>query len=450
MKIIIIGAGELGCLLAERLSASANDITIIDFSREGFTRLRDKLDVMTLAGDATNIEIMKKAGIEHADLLLAVSGDQAANILACQIAGHFGVKKSICRLYSFEVFSEKDGLTPEFFGIGRAFSSPAECARKVLDVLHRRIVLERVIFSNPDATMVTTVISPNSPLKGLRIKDLPGVEILNNIRFAALVRGHQLMFPHGETVLFPNDKIYVAGRRDYVEDFLNSASEETDLKKQLVIIAGATRLCEIIAHDVLKTGMAVRVIESSAEAAEQFLTRMPPGVMVVQGSATDKEVLNEAGIDCCDTFVSTADDDENSILCCIIAKRLGARKVIAVTHKPEYISIVPVMDVIDCGFNSTLVSVNTVFRLMEEGTIRIDSRLQAFQAYLTEFTVKPNAQLDGKLLKDCRLPTALVLAMIFRGNEVITPAGSTMLQAGDVVVTIVTPASEQQIKPFFE
>jgi len=450
MKIIIIGAGELGCLLAERLSTSVNDITIIDFSKEGFARLRDKLDIMTLGGDATNIETMKKAGIARADLLLAVSGDQAANILACQIAGHFGVKRSICRLYSFDVFSEKDGLTPEFFGVGKVFSSPAECARKVLDVLRRRIVLERVIFSHPDATMVTTVISPNSPLKGLRIKELPGVEILNNIRFAALVRGHQLMFPHGDTVLCPNDKIYVAGRKDYVEDFLNSASEETERKKQLVIIAGATRLCEIIALDVLSAGMEVRVIERSPEAGEQFLARMPSGVMVVQGAATDKDVLTEAGIDNCETFVSTEDDDENSILCCIIAKRLGARKVIAVTHKPEYISIVPVMDVIDCGFNSTLVSVNTIFRLMEEGTFRIDSRLQAFQAYLTEFTVKPNSRLNGKLLKDCRLPSALVLAMIFRGAEVITPAGSTMLQAGDIVVTVVTPTSEQQIKPFFE
>ncbi len=450
MKIIIIGAGELGGLLAERLNTAANDITIIDFSQEGFARLREKLDVMTLTGAATNVEIMKEAGIEKADLLLAVSGNQAANILACQIAGHFGVRKCICRLYSFEVFSEKDGLTPAFFGIDRAFSSPAECARKVMDVLRRRMVLERVLFSHPDATMVTTVISPNSPLKGLRIKELPGVEILNNIRFAALVRGHQLMFPHGDTTLLPNDKIYVAGRKDYIEDFLNWVSEEPEDKKLLILLAGATRLGEIIVRDILKIGLEVRVIERSPEAAERFLAKLPSGVMVIQGSPTDQEVLHEAGVGSCDIFISVEDNDEDGILGCVIAKRLGACKVIAVTHKPEYISIVPTMDVIDCGFNSTLISVNTIFRLMEEGTYRIDSRLQAFRAYLTEFTVKPDSRLEGKRIQDCHLPPSLIMALIFRGGAVIAPVGSTVIQAGDVVVTVVTPASEAQIKLVFE
>ena len=140
---------------------------------------------------------------------------------------------------------------------------------------------------------------------------------------------------------------------------------------------------------------------------------------------------------------------ENSILSCIIAKRLGARKVVAVTHKPEYISIVPEMEVIDCGFNSTIVSVNAVFRLMDEGTVRVDSRLESYRAYLTEFKVAPTSRLVGRMVKDARLPKATVLAMIFRGGEVLAPAGKTELQAGDVVVAIVTPASEEQLKPYF-
>ena len=100
MKIIIIGAGELGQLLAERLSSARNDVTIIDVSKEGFARIHEKLDVMTLAGDATNVKIMEEAGIQKADMLLAVSGDQASNILACMIAKHLGVRKTICRVYS--------------------------------------------------------------------------------------------------------------------------------------------------------------------------------------------------------------------------------------------------------------------------------------------------------------------------------------------------------------
>ena len=447
MKIIIIGVGELGQMLATRLSEAEHDVVIIDTEFNEFEHVRDKLDVMTLVGDANSIAVMKRAGIETADMLVAVSGNQAVNILACQLASHLGVKRSICRLYSTDVFSEEDGITPGFFGIGKSFSSPAECTKLIMDVLRHQTVLEQMEFSNKDATMVTVRIPEDSPLRNMRIQSIPDIEVRDNIRFAALVRDNQLKYPHGDTQFLAGDKYYVAGRRDYVERFLGALSPEKG--SRVIVFGGATRVAALAALEALKSKMTIRLIESNRQLADKFLELMPEQVQVVVGSSTDEDVLREAGVDRCDVYVNTDLDDENTILSCIIAKHLGAAKVVAITHKTEYISIVPELNVIDSAFNSTQVSVNTVFRLMDEGVLHVDSRLDAYHAYLTEFRIQGKSRLIGKEIKAAKLPKEAILAMVFRGSEVIAPTGLTQLQQGDIVVAIVTLETEELLKPYF-
>ena len=450
MKIIIIGAGELGQMLAEKLrSLEANDLTVVDSSEEELKTIQDNLDVMTTLGDATNVAIMKQAGIQNADLLLAVSGDQASNMLACRLAKKFGVKECICRIYSNDAFSEEDGITPEFYGIDKSFSSPVETLRHLLYILRHQLVIEHVEFSNPDATMVTIVIDEDSPLKGVKLQDIPDKDLLAHIRFAALVHFRKISFPHGDTLLREGDKVYIAGRQDYVERFLQYASGEMDRHRKLIIIGGSNRMAEVLAHALLDEGIEVRIIATNKESGNKLLDQLPEGTRVLVGSTTDKATLEEAGVNECDVYINTEQNDENTILSCILAKRLGCRKVVAVTHKPEYISIVPTMNVIDCGFNSTITSVNTVFRLLQLGNFNIDTRLRLHNADYTEFTIGPKSPLVNRLLKDCGLPKNAVLAMIFRGKEVIAPSGTTKFQVGDVIAAIVTPESEKALKPFF-
>ena len=449
MKIIIIGAGELGRLLAAHFSAARHDVTLIDSSPHGVDDLHDKLDVMTLHGSATDVRLMQEAGIARTDVFLAVSGDEASNVLACQIARHFGVGQVICRLYSTELFDESAGLTQESYGLGRTFSSPAECATKVLDVLPRRMILDDARLSHPEAGITTICIEEESPLAGQKIMELPWREIMENIRFAALVRGQHLMIPHGQTKLQEGDKLYVAGRRRDIQAFLECISPKTLTRHSLVVISGATRLGKLIADGALEQGREVRLIEPSEEKGEAILAQLPASCKVIVGSATDEDILREAGIEKCDTFIGAEENDEGNILGCILAKRLGAGKVVAVTHKPEYISIVPAMEVIDCGFNTTLVSANAVFHLMNAGNFRMDSRLLASQAYLTEFALKPTSRLNGKRIMDCQLPPELILALLFRGTDILTPAGRTVLQAGDVLAAVVTPSLEAKVQALF-
>ena len=450
MRIIIVGAGELGCLLAARLCArNEHDITVVDASGDQFDRLREKLDLMLVEGSATDVSLLKRVGIESADLLFAVSGDEHANMVACQIARSFGVENTICRVYSLASFSEEDGITPETFGIAKVFSSPDECARKVMDVLYNRDVLEKIRFSNPAALMEVVDITPSSMLAGVRIKDFPGTDILRQVRLAALVRDQRFIIPHGDTIIVPGDRIYVAGAEDKLNNFVGLVSEENSQIKR-VVISGASKAGETLAKQLLAAGYEIRFVEKDKLRGEHLLDILPPGLIVIHGDPTDEEVMEEAGIPNCDAFVSVDENDESGILSCIMAKRLGAKKVIAVTHKPEYISIVPAMEVIDCGFNSTLVSVNALFRLMGNGTYQIDAKLQRFHANLKEFRVSERSRLCGTSLAECKLPPSTVFALLFRGDEVITPSGTTVFQPGDIAVAIATPETAKALEPYFQ
>ena len=449
MKITIIGAGELGQLLAERLCAARHDVVVVDSSRNGFDYIRNKLDVMVMQGDATNIALMKRACEPGTELLLAVSGDQASNMTACLLARQLGVKKTICRIYSENSFSEEDGVTPALFGIDHVVSSARECARRVCGVLRHPAVLDDIDFFNRQAAMVAIRIPQDSPLTGKKLEELPDKELLSSIRFAALVRRRRLRTPNGKTSLEAGDCVYVAGSRDAVERFLNSLEQSDAPTSRRVVIAGATLLGEYVAKEALSQGMEVTLVTRDEEQGNDFIERVSQQVRVIIGDCTDKDVLVEAGVPGCEVFVGAEDDDEIGILGCIVANRLGAQKVVAVTHKPEYMDIVPEMEVIDCGFNATVVAVNTVFRQMGAQFPCVDSRLHGFQAYLAEFAVQPKSRLNGRQVKDAGLPSAAVLAMVIRGNAVLAPSGGMTLQVGDVVVAIVTSESEELLKPFF-
>lgn len=448
MKIIIVGAGELGRLLARSLTTQNHNVVMIDSQFEELDRLGERLDILCVEGSCTSIATLKRAGVEDADALVAVSGDEAANILSCQIASRLGVEQTICRLFRSDSISEADGVLPDHFGIWRTFSAPEASVRKILGVLDNHCVLEKIRFGHPDACMAVVQIDSFSQMLGVRLRDIACGAIIDNIRIAAVLHGSQFLVPHGDTILGRGDKIYIAGRKEHVEDFIRWVAPGQE-KRGRVLIAGTGVTGMLLAKQTFELGYDVRLLERNRHKAENVRSELPSGIMLLQGDPTDEELLAEAGGSTAEVFVSAEEDDENNILSCIIAKRLGARKVVALTHKPEYIRIVPTMDVIDCGFSASLISVNTILRLLGGGILRLDANLQNFGARLSEFKVTQKSPLAGKALKDCSLPAFAVLALVFRGDEVITPSGQTVLLPGDIAVSVVTNETAKRLSVLF-
>ncbi len=453
MNIVIAGAGELGQLLAEKLTVNHHDVVLIDSSVETLDHISDSLEVKLVKGSCIDLDTLNEASIRSADVFLAVSGDEAANVLSCQIASRLGIARTICRLNSDSFFSDKDNLdlTPESFGVWKYVSPPNECVRKIVSVLENRFLLEEIRFSHPDAVMRVFQIGRSSMLANARIKDIPMDPVLReSVRFAAIVREKQFVIPHGDTIFVPGDKVYIAGTSENVRNFIRWASEDQgEPRTSRIIISGFSKISILLGQTLCRRGYDVRFIVRDKHRGEKLFDAFQNDPMVVNGNPTDEDILKEAGTADCDAFISADADDEENILSCIIAKQLGAQKTISLTAKPEYIRIVPMMEPIDCGISSTLVAVNAVLRMLATGTMRVDAYLQMFHAQLTEFRISNSSPLCGRTLGSCKLPASTLFALMFRNNEVITPSGGTVLRPGDIVVAIVTPESEKELAPLF-
>lgn len=447
MKIIIIGVGELGRLLAQTLCNAGYEVVVVDNSGDELEHLGDRLDILRVEGSCTSVATLKKAGIENTDALLAVSGDEPANILSCQLAAKLGVKKTICRLFRSDSFSAEDHISAGDFGIWKTFSTPEESARKILDVLKNRFVKEKIRFSHSDqACMEVVQIPPTSQLLGTRLQDLVCGNLLSNIRIAAALHGSKFIAPGGNTIFGSGDRIYVAGLESDVSQFVEWCSPDESSSGRIVI-AGGGETGLFLAQKAHGLGYDVRLIERDPRRIDRISDELAPGIMLMSGDPTEGDLLDEAGTASADVFVSAESDDEDNILAGILAKRMGAKKTVVLTRKPEYIRIVPTMDLIDCGFSASQIAVNTVLRLLGLGIFRIDVNLESYGAKLAEFKVTRNSPLAGKMIKQCGLPSNL--ALILRGDETITPSGDTVLQPGDTAISIVTEELAKTMKPLF-
>ena len=446
MRIIIIGAGELGQLVASKLSALQHDVTVVDILSEGLNRIRGTLDAMLLEGEGTNVEILKRAGAENADVLLALSGDEAANILACQIAKRLGTTETICRIYSQKIFSPDDGITPEYLGIDKAFSSIDESVELIQSILHNRVLHEQIAFSNPDARIAIVSVPLNSEITNVPVKDLPCKDLLKKIRFAAMVRDNSLVVPHGDTLLQPGDRIYISGRTEDVENFVNWLSNEANDPVHRIVIAGITNASLRLIDYLVQRGFDVRIVENDHDKAERAMGTIPKGVAVIQGDPTSTDILDEADVSGCDAFIAMTDKDENNILACLLASRNGSKKIIALTGKPEYIGILPSIEKTGCWFNATQIAANAIFRMMKGETVRVDSELQKLNAKLTELHLTSKSHYAGKTVIDCEFPAGLLLALIIREDYVIAPTGETILHPNDTLVVIADTAVIRKVK----
>jgi trk system potassium uptake protein len=449
MNIIILGAGEVGKQLAYTLGDKDNNIVVVDFSIKLLDRLKDKLDIMTVHGDCSNFNILKMAGISNCNILIATTGSDASNILACMVAKHFKVNKTVCRLSSQSYFSNEDSYSPSSLGIDNLIFPTDECVKKIIGVLDHNIVIERVMFKQADAQITAVKIPRLSPLGGVKIHDFPNKELLSKIRFSALVRDQKVVIPHGRISFSAGDEVYVAGNKSSINKFIKLVEPDSNTIKNIIIVA-ATNIGKILAGKLIKKGYHVKLIEKSLEKGEKLLNELGENLMVIHGDPTESEVLFEAGIDACEAFISTSDDDEENILTCILAKKKGAGKVITITNKEEYVDIVPGIGAIDCGFSPRLVAVNSVLNLLGTETAKVHSILQRTSGYVYELYVTSSSPICGKKISHCEGFPSVILALVFRNGKMVPATGEFMLQEGDQVVAVTTDQNIKQFESLFK
>lgn len=446
MNIVILGAGELGRQLAWTLCENhRNKATVVDLSAERLERIRERLDVMIVHGDGASIPVLRQAGIDKASLLLAVTGSGPTNVLACKVARHFGVERTVCRVASDHFFSAEDGFPPAEMGIDHLINPLEDCVELIVRVARNPCVVERFSLAQSQAEICAFRVRRRSPLATTQLRDFPDEDLLVRIRFSLVIRNREILIPTGDFAFMPGDEVYAAGLAPDIERLVDFV-EIKEKPRPVVIVTGATSISIMLVKRLVAEGKEVRVVEADPERARRMMDEVGEGVMFIQGDPTEADVLEDAGVAACETFIGALLDDEDNILGCLLAKNLGARKVIAVTSKAEYVDIVPAMGAIDCGFSPRLVAVNTVLNLLGGETVRVHAVLQRAHACVYELKIEARAPVCGKRIAEV-LPASAIISLVFRDGASLAATGDTVLQEGDTAIVIAPPRDVVKIEP---
>ncbi|MDE0483226.1 MAG: Trk system potassium transporter TrkA [Candidatus Poribacteria bacterium] len=452
MKAIIIGAGEVGFHTAKLLTVDNNDVVLIDESEAACQRVNEQLDLQTLRGSGASPVLLKDAGISDAELIIAVTNSDEINMLACQIADRYKVETKIARVSNPDYFSEESGLTPQDFGIDLLVNPERLCVEEFTRLLKTPEAREIVEFEDGRIQLAAFRIRQTNPFIGKSLAELDRNGVLSNIRFAAIKRRGQenVIIPKGRDILKQGDDVFVIGSAFAIEQLFRLFGIFFNSHLERVIIVGASTIGIELARVLEGNGTNVKLIEANenlAELASQSLKR----TTVLHGDYLQFQLLEEAGIEEVNGFVSVTGDDENDIMACMTAKEHGAQRALALIQQPRYLPLLTRIHRLDGAVSRHLTVVSNLLRLIRRGNIISVASLHEIDAEVIEIVAGINAKIAHKELSSLKtkFPDNAFIGAILRREKLIIPSGESVIQPADRVIVFSMPDAIPDVEDMF-
>ena len=452
MKAIIIGAGEVGFHTARVLTAERdNDVVLIDQSEAVCRRAQEQLDLIALQGSGASPTLLKKAGIEGAGLLIAVTNSDEINVLACAIAAKFRVRTKVARVSSPEYFEDEGSLRPEDLKIDLLINPEQLCAQEFYRLLNTPETREIVEFEDGKVRLVAFRVKSPNPFQGKSMIRL-GVEgLVSNLRFTGIKRKDgTTVVPKGNDIIHEGDEVFAIGSREAIAILLERSGVSLDEKLNRVIIAGAGRIGIYLAKTLERDGTSVKLIEDDREKAE-IASRTLKRTTVLHGDYLQPGFLEEAGVEGVDGFVSVTGDDENDIMACVTAKQNGAARVLALVQQPRYLPILAAIPTLDSAVSRHLTAVGSILSLVRRGHIVSVASLREIDAEVIDIVAEANSKIVRKDLVSLgrKFPHDALIGAIVRRDKVLVPTGNSVIQVGDRVIIFSMPHAIPSIENLF-
>jgi trk system potassium uptake protein TrkA len=445
MKIVIIGAGEVGFYLAQRLSLEKHDLVIIDSDPEKCAHAQEALDVSVIEGNASSQNALKEAGLESADMLIAASGVDEINLIACMIASKMGVKKKIARVRNPDYYEPSSLLKPQDLGVDLFIHPEEEVIEEITRLLMRASATEVVEFEGGKILVVGLKLDAQCPNLNKPLKEIGHEHERGNIRVVAMLKGEKTIIPTGEDFFSKNDQIFVVAKRDSLPHVL-SLTGKADQKLDRIMILGGGKIGRGLAEK-LESQVEVTLVESDREKSVQIASRLKR-TAVYQADGMEIDTLAREGLLNMDAFIAVTGDDENNILSCLLAKHLGIHKTIALVNKQTYLPLLPVIG-IDSTVNVRLSTASAILRFIRRGAILSAATFHGIDAEAIEFEVMKSNKVTGKPIKDLGLPKGSLIAGVTRKDDVLIPHGNSYLEVGDKVIVFALPKAIPAIEKRF-
>jgi len=437
MKVIIVGCGKVGETLAAELGAEGNGITVVDLSRDKVKEISEKLDIMGVVGNGATNTTLREAGIDTADLLIAVTESDELNLLCCTIAKKSGKCRVIARVRNPEYRTEAEYLKNEL-ELAMVINPEYEAAKEIARVLHFPVATNIDTFAKGRVELLKFKLPEENALVGMPVKDVIA-KLRCNILVCTVEREDEAYIANGNFVFKGGDLVSIIASRKNAADFFEKIGYKRHSVKDIIVI-GAGNITEYLCELVLGSGISVKVIETSYEKCES-LSSLHRNAVVINGDRTDRELLLEEGIENTDAFVVLSENDEENILLSLFAKSASCAKVITKINRSEYDDIVKHLE-IDTSVYPKNITSDIIVRYVRAMKNTLGSNVETMYSVIkdkveaSEFIVGENSMITGKPLAALKLKGDVLIAAILRNGELIIPHGHDTIEVGDAVIVV--------------
>ncbi|MBR3678223.1 MAG: Trk system potassium transporter TrkA [Alistipes sp.] len=444
MKIVIAGIGEMGSHLAQMLSGNGHDITVVDAEPKALADVASLADVITVEGDTTTFAVLRKASVRKCDLFIAVHPVENDNILSAIMAKQLGAKKVIARIDNNEYLEPNNKEMFINMGIDYLFYPERIAAEEVISLLGHTSTTEFVDFSGGRLSLVVFRLAPNSPLIGRELSSFT-VQEDSIYRTVAISRDGKTIIPHGTDSYMADDMLYIIARHDSLSEVL-SLSGNGDVEIKNMMILGGSRIGVQIAQ-AMQESVNIKLIDYNADKAYRLAEQLEK-TLIINEDGRNTEAMMEEGLSNMDAFVAVTGRSETNILTAMLAKRMGAKKVIAEVENLNYINLADSVGV-DTIINKKLVSASNIFRFTMDTDVLAIKCLTGSDAEVMEFIVKPNSPATKSPIKELGFPADATIGGIVRGDKVFIASGTTQISAYDRVVVFAMPSAIAKVGDYF-
>lgn len=448
MQIIIEGAGEVGSHLAKMLSNEANDITVIDFDTDRLARLSATADVVTMAGNLSSIKVLKDAGVENADLFIAVNPaeSQDVNIVSALLAKRLGCKRVCARINDEEYLSYDNKFLFTEMGIDMMFYPEKIAAGEITSILKRTASTDSMDFARGKLQLAVFKLEDDSPVIDMKISEF-AVAMGVPFRVMCIQRDNSTIMPKFDTRLRYHDILFIITTREGMGPMMDFLGK-TNVEIRNVMILGAGAVGEMVANGICRQVETVKVIDSDRRRCMELSENTDDNVLVVNGDGRNSDFLLEENIRDFDAFVAVTGNDEANILACVVAKKFGVGKTVAEVENIEYIRLAEEMGV-DTVINKKLITAGKIFKMTLSNKVRFIKYMSGTDAEILEYIVAPDSIITRKALKDTEFPKDAIVGGVIRGNESLIAVGDTVIEPYDRVVVFALPKAVKAVDRMF-
>jgi len=447
MRIMIIGAGQVGRHLSRKFSAEGQDVVLIDRNEIRLRRLERELNILAVHGSGASVRVLEDAGIDNTELFIAVTDSDEVNLVACLLSKKYNVKKRVARVRNEDFLSPDAPLNETALGIDMLISPDRAMTAAIMQLITVSEAFDTAEFADGQVSLLGYVIRENNPCAGLSLQKLKQQKGSYRYVVAAIIRNETTIIPGGDDVIEIGDKVYLMVRKQDIAEVENMFNLSSKLPELVFIIGGGT-IGFNMAKQLEALGINVRLVEEDADHCE-FLTENLESTLVLNFDGLEANVLLEEGIEKADLINAVTDSDAINILSSLLAKHHGAKKCITKINRHDFIPLLGKLG-IDVALSPREVAADMILRFVRRGSIVSVTTILGSDAEVIELKVPDSPKFKDAPLKSLFFPKGAIVGAIVRDKQIFIPSGETTLQPDDNLIIFFTKEAIHHVEAFFE